>query len=127
MTGKNVYEVDATTIDSNGVVVPQDLDGEPDAYEFGDRELARQWAAKIVNDADESVDAQPLATTSDDGSFQEYDEVGSTRTVATGSPPDNVELLSHDDVAASVGVKLVAATTPTTGTVKVVFNSRRYG
>jgi len=125
---KNTYTVDATTIDSNGVIVPKDLADEPASHEFSTRSIKSEWAIKVVNDADESVDAQALVTTSDDvESFDEYAENGSTETAATGTPPDNVAYLTGDVVAAAIAVELTAATTPTTGQVKVVFNTRLTG
>jgi hypothetical protein len=125
---KNTYTVDATTIDSNGVIVPKDLANELASHEFSTRSIKSEWAIKVVNDADESVDAQALVTTSDDvESFDEYAENGGTETAATGSPPDNVAYLTGDVVAAAIAVELTAATTPTTETVTGVFNTRLTG
>lgn len=135
----NVIEIDATVLDSTSLLVPRDITNsevvnvptgtdfsELDAYEFANASVRASYSAKVVNDADEVVDAQVCVTTSDDEAFQSYDTDG-TASVATGSPPDNVELQHGTLTAASLNVDLTAATTPTTGTVTVVFNSRLYG
>jgi len=125
---KNVYTIDATTIDSNGVVVPKDLSGDPaDAHSMTDAHVRSAWAIKVVNDADEAVDLQPLVTTSDDETFDEYVEDGPTETINTGNVPDNTGLVTGETVSKHIGAELTASTTPTAGTVKVVFNTRRYG
>lgn len=136
----NWVEIDATVIDTDGVVVPRDIDNddvvdvpdgydfaEIDAYQIGDAHVKHDWAIKIVNDADESIDTQPLASTSDDGAFESAAEDGSNETVGPGDPPENVELIHSETVAQYVGIELSADPVPTTGTVTVVFNSRRYG
>ena len=122
----NVYEVDATTIDADGVTVPTDVDGVDEGYQLS-RSVKSDWAIKVVNDADAEIDATPLVSTSDDPALEEYAEDGDAETVASGDVPDNVTYFSGETVAAFLGVELTAEVSPTEGTAKIVFNSRLYG
>lgn len=133
----NVYEVDAADLDeTNGTIVPKgittDIDGDDvdeDAFEFPRkyRSHKHEWAVKIVNDADQDVDVTPLITTDDDPGLEEYDSVnGLATTVGQGDPPDNVELFESDIIGNAIAVRLQPAAAAT-GTVKIVFQSRRMG
>ena len=122
MTETDKYELDAANLDTAGTIVPTDLPGN-DAYSLGTGQ-AKYWGVKIVNDSDQDVDATPVLSTSDDRSLTEYDTVsGLTVTVATGSPPDNVELLDSDLVGGALGVELTPAAAAT-GSVTVHFIER---
>ena len=118
----NVYEIDATTIDDDGLIVPRDLPEEDDGHELN-RSVKSDWAVKVVNDGDADVDATPLVSTSDDSGLEEFDTDNDPVTVGA----DDVDLHSSDTVAAYLGVELTADPAPTDGTVKIVFNSRLYG
>lgn len=122
----NVYEVDATTIDADGLEVPKDLPEGADAYRLN-RSVKSDWAIKVVNGADADVDATALVSTSDDSAFEEFAEDGEAETAAVGDAPDNVVYFDGETVAGYLGVELAAEAAPTEGTVKVVFNSRLYG
>ena len=135
----NVVVLDATVIGAGGIAVPgdidnTDLDNPPRGYDFSEfdayplsRAIKSDWAAKVVNDADEAVDAVAAVATSDDATLSEYTEDGSSQTVSTGGPPANVELIDGSTVAGHLGVVLSADPAPTAGTVTVAFNSRLYG
>ncbi|MFC3957557.1 hypothetical protein [Halovivax cerinus] len=137
----NVYEIDATDITTDGILVPRDVGTDAngdavdaDAYTWGSRhrDQKHDWAAKLVNvDADEAVDLEAAITTSDDiDTFQEYALAGDAGTADPGNVnavPATVALIDGITVAAAVNAHLTADPVPTTGTVKVVFNSRRYG
>lgn len=124
---KTVYEVDASTLDTGGTIVPTDLDEEVAAYSFGGNGYKTEWGIKVVNDADQDIDATPLLSTSDDDDFAEYDTVeGLNVTVPSGTSPDNTELLDSDLLGAYLGIELAPAAAAT-GTVKIVFQSRNMG
>jgi len=134
---QNVFEIDAADLDEvDGTIVPKELAEDADddaidedAYEFPrrHRSIKHEWGIKVVNDADQDIDGVPLLTTDDDEAFDEYVEVDPTATtIGQGTAPDNVELFEGDIIANSVGVELTPAAAAT-GTVKVVFQSRRMG
>jgi len=135
----NVVVLDATVIGVSGIAVPgdidnADLDDPPRGYDFSEfdayplsRAIKSDWAVKVVNDGDADVDAVAAVATSDDATLSEYTGDGTSQTVSTGNPPDNVELIDGSTVAGHLGVVLSADPEPTTGTVTVVFNSRLYG
>jgi len=120
MTEQDTYELDAANLDTAGTIVPTDLPGD-DAYSLGTAQ-AKYWGVKIVNGSDQPVDATPVLSTSDDRGLTEYDTVdGLTVTVATGSPPDNVELLDSDLVGGALGVELTRGAAATgSGTVHFI-------
>jgi len=100
----NVVVLDATVIGASGIAVPgdidnTDLDNPPRGYDFSEFDayplswaIKSDWAAKVVNDADEAVDAVAAVGTSDDATLSEYTEDGTSQTVSTGVVPDNMQL-----------------------------------
>lgn len=132
---RNVYVIDAADLDeTNGSVVPTDLAQdnadvaiEDDSFALTPAKWKHEWAVKIINDCDQAVDATPVVSTDDDLTMTSYTTVDALNTnVGTGTPPDNVELLSSDTVAGAIGVLLNPAAAAT-GTVTVVFQKRRTG
>jgi len=123
----NVFRVDATEIDADGLQVPGDLeDADEMAYELN-RSVRSAWAIKVVNGSDEEIEATTLVSTSDDSAFEGFAEDGDPEPAAAGDPPENVAYFTGETVAGYLGVDLTAEATPTEGEVKVVFNSRLYG
>lgn len=136
----NVIEIDASALGSSSTLVPRDISntevatvpdgydfGEIDAYEMGSESVKADYAVKVVNDADQAVDATVCVTTSEDDAFEDYDTDG-TASVSTGSSPSNVELLDGSLPIAAINVDLTASTTPSSGTtVKIVFDNRLHG
>lgn len=122
----NVYEIDATTIDSEGIIIPKDLEDAPEAYSLS-RSVRSDWAVKIVNDSDAPVDATNLVSTSDDSEFEEYAVDDELNTIQDGEVPENVGYTSGTTVAGFLAVELASDPGATEGTVKVVFNKRRTG
>lgn len=127
----NIYEIDASNLDGTGHIVPIELSGaDSDDRPYAlDHDVKEEWAIKVYNNADQDVDATPLISTSDDGGFAEYDAVDALTTTVTsgGAVPGSVELLDSDLVGGYIALRLTAAATPVTGTIKVVFQSRKMG
>ena len=121
---KNVYEVDASTLDTGGTVVPTDLAEEVAAYSLAGNRDKTEWGIKILNGSDQPVEATPLISTSDDPELTEYEYLDAmAETAATGEVPANIVLLDSDVIGAYLAVEL-APDAAATGTIKIVFQSR---